>query len=235
MSNSTKDNSQTPASEDDIPAGKMNWTPSIELMLAKWCDQAKAFEWMHTEAYTYFDTRARIIAITSNIFAAISGLSNVIAGGAVVNGVQMAWVFGSLSIIVSITNMLQEKLAYNIRSTEHRQYSVAWGAVRRKIEEEIGIPPDARKECKTFMKYLRQDINQVSVEGNAKIPDFIKDDCFTKFSKIPNFTLPDICGELEHTQIYNKGVDEPVSINIYNSNNESIDAPLLNKNNQSVN
>ena len=68
MSNSAKENAQTSAQEEEIPAGKMNWTHSIELMLAKWCDQAKAFEWMHTEAYTYFDTRARIIAITSNIF-----------------------------------------------------------------------------------------------------------------------------------------------------------------------
>jgi hypothetical protein len=82
-----------------------------------------------------------------------------------------------------------------------------WGAVRRKIEEEIGIPPDARKECRTFMKYLRQDINQVSVEGNAKIPEFIKTKCFDKFSRIPNFVLPEICGEMEHTSVYNKKQD----------------------------
>jgi len=190
--------------DDDLTtSGRMQWTPSIEFMLAKWCDQAKAFEWMHTEAYSDFESRARIITIVSNVFTAISGLSNVIAGGLIINGFQMSWAFGSLSIIISITNMLQEKLSYTTRATEHKQYSVMWGTIRRKIEEEIYIPPEARKECKTFMKYLRQDINQVSIDGNAKIPSMIKNKCYEKFSKVPDFKLPDICGELEHTQVYN--------------------------------
>jgi len=192
----------------ETDTSKLQWSHSIEKMLAEWCDEAKAFEWMHTESYSYFDKRARVLTITSNVFTAITGLSNVIAGSIAINGFQLGWVFGSLSIIISITNMLQEKLAYNTRSVEHRNFSVAWGVVRRKIEEEVGIPPDARKECKTFMKYLRQDINQVSIDGNAKIPKFIRDLCYRRFSKIQDFTLPDICGELEHTKIYTKLIDE---------------------------
>jgi hypothetical protein len=52
------------------------------------------------------------------------------------------------------------------------------------------------------LKYLRQDINQVSVAGNAKIPEFIRDECYKKFSQIPDFDLPDICGQIEHTKVY---------------------------------
>jgi hypothetical protein len=100
--------------------------------------------------------------------------------------------------------MLQEKLAYTARATEHRQYSIQWGTVRRKIDEELSIPPDSRKDCGTFLKYLRQDINQVSMDGNAKIPEIVKSACFEKFSKIPNFDLPDICGQVEHTQAYSE-------------------------------
>jgi hypothetical protein len=126
----------------------------------------------------------------------------VIAGGSVVNGFQLAWAFGSLSIIVSITNMLQEKLEYGSKAIEHKQFSVQWGTIRRKIEEELSIPPESRKDCATFLKYLRQDINQVSISGNTQIPDHIRDSCYEKFSKIPNFDLPDICGQIEHTQVY---------------------------------
>ena len=54
----------------------------------------------------------------------------------------------------------------------------------------------------TFLKYIRQDINQVSMDGNSKIPEFIRNSCFKKFSAIRNFKLPDICGDLEHTRIY---------------------------------
>lgn len=202
--------------DEEIISQKIIWSPSVELMLAKWCDQAKAFEWMHTEAYGYFESRARIISIASNVLTAVSGLTNVISGGQTINGFQLAWAFGTLSIVVSITNMLQEKLAYTTRATEHRQYSILWGTIRRKIEEEVCIPPEARKECGTFMKYLRQDVNQVSVEGNAKIPEFIKDECFDKFSKIPDFILPEICGEMEHTKIYNRKQDHEIVVNVLN-------------------
>lgn len=187
---------------DDISSGVLAWDPSIENLLVRWCDEAKCFEWMHTESYSYYDTRARRLMICSNVLTAISGLSNVIAGGITVSGFQLAWAFGSLSIIVSITNMLQEKLAYVSKATEHLNYSVQWGTIRRKIEEVISISPDSRKNCRTFMKYLRQDINQVSVNGNAMIPHHIRQACYTKFNSIDNFNIPDICGQMEHTRGY---------------------------------
>jgi len=187
---------------DDIVVGKLNWNREIDEMLASWCDQAKSFEWMHTEAYSRCDKKSKIIMITSNVLTAICGLSNVIAGGVEINGIQMAWVFGSLSICISITNMLQEKLAYSVKAFEHMQCANNWGIIRRKIEGELIIPRGSRKDCKTFLKFIRQDINQVSVDGNTKIPKDIREGCFSKFNPIPNFDLPDICGEIEHTKIY---------------------------------
>ena len=178
------------------------WNPSIEKLLVKWCDESKCFEWMHTESFSYYDRRSRTLMVTSNVLTAVAGLSNVIAGGAVVNGFQLAWAFGSLSILISITNMLQEKLAYQTKAADHKQYSIQWGTIRRKIEEELSIPPESRGACETFLKYLRQDINKVSVDGNTMIPEFIRDECYKKFNSIENFDIPDICGDMEHTSVY---------------------------------
>lgn len=183
-------------------ASKVKWSKSIETMLATWCDQAKCFEWMHTQAFSAFDRKARIIMISSNVLTAVSGLTNVIAGGVSVNGIPLAYIFGSLSIAVSIANMLQEKLAYGTSAIEHRQFAAMWGSIRRRIEEEVSIPPESRKECGTFLKFLRQDINKVSADGAVKIPQSIRDDCYKKFSNIPEFELPDICGSMEHTKVY---------------------------------
>jgi hypothetical protein len=190
------------ATADNSGGTKLDWNPSIELMLARWCDQAKSFEWMHTEAYSQYSKKAKIIMITFNILTAVSGLSNVIAGGYAIDGFQLAWVFGSLSIMVSITNMLQEKLAYLTRAADHHNYATQWGTIRRKIDEELSIPPQSRKHCGTFLKYLRQDVNQVSIAGNTAIPESIRKSCYEKFSHIPDFDLPDICGHIEHTRIY---------------------------------
>jgi hypothetical protein len=191
-----------PGSDTTNSSSKLTWSLSIEKMVARWGDQAKCFEWMHTEAYSQYSKKGKVIMITSNILTAVSGLSNVIAGGTTINGFQLAWAFGSLSILVSISNMLQDKLAYTTKAVDHQQFSVQWGTIRRKIDEELSIPPDSRKDCGTFLKYLRQDINMVSVAGNARIPESIRDACYEKFSKIPDFDLPDICGQVEHTRIY---------------------------------
>ena len=178
------------------------WNPSIEKLLVKWCDESKCFEWMHIEAFSYYDVNSRRLMVISNVLTALAGLSNVIAGGVTVNGFQLSWAFGSLSILVSITNMLQEKLAYLTKAADHKQYSIQWGTIRRKIEEELSIPPESRGSCETFLKYLRQDINKVSIDGNTMIPEFIRDECYKKFNSIENFDIPDICGDMEHTSVY---------------------------------
>jgi hypothetical protein len=203
---------QSPDNKDDplVNTGiKVRWSKSIEKMLAAWCDQAKCFEWMHTQAFSLFDKKSRIIMICSNVLTAVSGLTNVIAGGISVDGVPLAYLFGSLSIAVSIANMLQEKLAYGASAIEHRQFSATWGVIRRKIEEELSIPPESRKECGTFLKFLRQDINAVSSAGAVKIPQRLRDECYKKFSNIPDFEIPDICGSMEHTKVYVREADEP--------------------------
>ena len=96
-------------SEPDEANTQVHWTSSIDTLLAKWCDEAKCYEWMHMEAYNYYDSKSRLLVIASNILTSVSGLVNLILGGETIQGFQTAWIFGSISILVSITNMLQEK------------------------------------------------------------------------------------------------------------------------------
>ena len=189
---------------DDITSGHMAWNESIETMLAKWCDEAKCFEWMHMQAHSYFEKRARVVGISSAVLTALSGFANVILGSSTSNGFQLSWVFGGMSILVSIIGILQDKLAYSRRSAEHRQFSSQWSIIRRKIEEELSIPPESRRECVTFLKYIRQDINQVSVDGNTLLPSNIRTACFEAFKHVKDFDMPDICGDMEHTRVFER-------------------------------
>ena len=180
----------------------LSWDTSIETMLSKWCDEAKCFEWMHTEACTSYDSQSKCLTISSNIISAIAGLLNVIAGNQVVNGFQFIWVFGSLSIVISILNMIQEKMAYASLASDFRAFSMTWGIIRRKIEEELALPVSSRKSCGTFLQSIRQDINQASLAGNSKLPQDVRDKCYAKFKAVPGFEIPEICGNLYHTTAY---------------------------------
>ena len=186
----------------DPGSDPLSWDASIETMLAKWCDEAKCFEWMHTEACSSYDSHAKCLTITSNIISAIAGLLNVIAGNQVVNGFQFVWAFGSLSIVISILNMIQEKMAYVALASDFRAHSMTWGIIRRKIEEELALPVGSRKSCGTCLQSIRQDINQASLAGNLKLPQDIRDKCYAKFKTLTNFEIPEICGNMYHTTTY---------------------------------
>ena len=157
---------------------------------------------MHSEAHTIYDKKARNLMVTINVCVAISGLSNIIAGGFSFDGFQISWIFGSLTILTSLMNMLQDKLAWTQSAETHKRLSAVWGLIRRKLEEELILPPTSRKDCGTFMRYVRADINTASTDSASKIPKDIRDACYEKFNKVIGFDIPDICGQVEHTRIY---------------------------------
>jgi hypothetical protein len=179
-----------------------DWSPEIDMLLAIWCDKAKCFEWMHTEAFSLFDARSKKFMITINSLTAIAGLSNVIAGGYSINGFQLAWVFGGLSIGVSTLNILQDKLGYQASSQLHKKLAGDWCTLKAKIEEVVCVPYAGRRDCKTFMRYIKDDIAKAAADGNSMIPEYLREACYKKFKDIPGFHIPDICGQMEHTKVY---------------------------------
>ena len=118
----------------------LQWNQQIDTLLANWCDQAKCFEYMHNESYSLYNNKSRKFVIAITILSAIAGTSNIIAGNYSINGFQASWFFGGLSIIVSTTNILQDKLAYQQLSESHKQYCASWGTIKRKIESELILP-----------------------------------------------------------------------------------------------
>ena len=177
-----------------------NWSGDIDRLLAKWCDHAKCYEWMHAEAFSAYERRARTFMISINCLTAVSGLSNVIAGGVTVGSFQFSWLFGGISLFVSTLNILQDKLGYAAKATLHERLASDWADIRSKIEEVLSIPHAGRKDCKTVMKYIRNDI--ALAQKAAMIPEEIRDACLEKFRAIKNFDIPDICGQVEHTETY---------------------------------
>lgn len=171
----------------DLESNTLSWNSNIDNLLASWCDQAKCFEWMHAESYEINNKKARKIMISINLLTALAGLSNVITGGYNIDGFQLSWVFGGISIIVSTMNMLQDKLGYQQRADLHKRLSNQWGIITNKIEEIVILPYSARKDCKTFLKMIKADINQLSLDGNSIISQEVRDRCIEKFKRYKGF------------------------------------------------
>ena len=180
----------------------LEWTAEIDHLLAKWCDHAKCFEWMHTESFSVTDRLSKRFIIIINSLTAIAGASNIIAGGYSVDGFQFAWVFGGISIAVSTLNILQEKLGYQASSQLHKKLASDWSSIRIKIEEVVILPYSGRKDCKTFLRYVKADINRATGDGSSLISKEIRDECYLIFKGVAGFDIPDICGQVEHTRVW---------------------------------
>ena len=202
--------------DTDLEQNRLIWNTSIDNLLSKWCDNAKCFVWMHAECYDSNYIAARRFMISINVLTAIAGLSNVILGNFTIpNSVfQVSWIFGGISIGISTLNMLQDKLGYQQTADLHKSYVSQWALIISKIEEIICLPYNARRDCKTFLKMIKDDINHISLDGNSLIPEKIRDECFEKFKEIENFKIPEICGKMYHTVIFN----EIPKINSVNNN-----------------
>ena len=180
----------------------LTWDANIDILLAGWCDNAKCFEWMHTESHNLYQKRFQQFMITTNCLTAIAGVSNVITGGIIIGSFQIAWVFGAISIFASTINIIQDKLGYQQSALTHKKLANEWSVIRSKIEEVVTLPYSGRRDCKTFLRYIKADINQATLEGNSIIPKHIRIECYNRFKTVQEFNIPDICGQVEHTKIY---------------------------------
>ena len=179
----------------------LQWTPAIDRMLANWCDQAKSFNWMHGQAYSRYSKRSTAMNISTNIAISLVGIVNLALASSQVEPMTTSMVTGSVSVAIGIIKMIQEQFNWMVLSSKYKQSADKWGIITRKIEEQVVIPYSGRKDCGTFLKYIKQDINNAS-DTNALIPRDIREKCIDKFGKIKDFDIPDICGQVEHTVIY---------------------------------
>jgi len=186
---------------DQESSTKLTWNPELDRLLAGWCDQAKCFEWMHTQAYAACDTSAKTYMIIINSISAISGVSNIIAGSYSWNGFQLAWIFGGLSILGSTLNILQDKLGFSQNGLLHKRLVGSWAVLISKLEELLILPYSARQDCKACLKFIKADMNQAKLEGGSLLSPKIRQACYERFGKIQDFDIPDICGQIEHTRV----------------------------------
>lgn len=178
------------------------WNPALDTLLADWTDQAKCFEWMHSESASMFRNRAQKIMISLTALSAISGAGNIMTSTAQIGPIQVGWIFGALSVAYGVIHVLNDNLGYNALAQAHSQYESQWGHLRRQLEAELILPYASRKNASSFIQMTQTAIDQISSEGSSAIPKSIREACSVQFDGITGFKLPDICGVSTHTAVY---------------------------------
>lgn len=208
--------SETKEEGPDTAPG-LQWTPQIDRMLANWCDQAKSFNWMHTHSYSRYSRGSTAMNIGTNIAISLVGVVNLALASSQIEAMTTAMVTGSVSVAIGIIKMIQEQFNWASLASDYKHSATKWDHISRKIQEQVVLPYTGRKDCGTFLKYIKQDINEAS-DTNTIIPKDIRNKCMEKFGKIPDFDIPDICGQVEHTTVYAEPTTSTLQVPLLTTN-----------------
>jgi hypothetical protein len=163
---------------------------------------------MHSMAHDETEKRLRRFLFIIHALSTVSGLSNIITGDDTIGWFKVSWIYGAITILLTSLSLLQEKLGLQEKALNHRKLAFQSLMIKMKIEEILSLPREARGDCKTFLRYIKSDINHSMLEKNASIPLHIRQDCLEKFGQIDNFNIPDVCGKIEHTKIYDESITQ---------------------------
>jgi hypothetical protein len=156
--------------------------------------------------------------ICTNIAISLVGIVNLALASSQIEPKTTSIVTGSVSVGIGIIKMIQEQFNWASLASDYKHSATKWDHISRKIQEQIVLPYASRKDCGTFLKYIKQDINEVS-DTNTIIPKDIRNRCNEKFGKIPGFDVPDICGQVEHTSVYVEELVHPLKVPLLTDTN----------------
>jgi hypothetical protein len=212
------DSSQTPIADQNTGTGGaiipkeikkkkfMNgWTKPQEELMATWGDIAACYRWMHDKSDKKFTHLNMSMSIPIIILSTLTGTANFgidsIVGDNPLNKKYASFVIGSVSLIAGILGTLSNFLRYAQLQESHRVAGVSWGKFQRLIAVELALHPNDRADCMDFLKLCRAELDRL-IEQSPPIPTTTVSSFEKKFGKMESIQKPEICGDIDHTQVY---------------------------------
>jgi hypothetical protein len=197
--------STSPGKEPEKPKKFQNgWSRELERLMAEWSDIAMCYRWLHDNSNKIFHTKTLNISLPVIFLSMISGFSNV--------GVQAileseeakkyaSFAIAAVSLIAGGLTTVGDRLRYAQLEESHRVAAISWGKFQRLIAVELALNPNERMDSFDFLKICRGELDRM-IEQSPPIPKESITLFEKKFGTIKDLKKPDICGSLEHTNVF---------------------------------
>lgn len=186
----------------------MEWSPSLEQLLAKYCDESQVREALHRKAYYSYKKLLSWFQIPLIIGSALSGSLQFLSKSFPQIEGHLITCTASLSIIVSVVSAIMSYLKLGQSMSLHKISLVEWQNFHNSLQHQLSLQRCDRLEPDEFMKSVKQQYDrlfEISPVCNQKFLTETK----KKIRKVASadFQIPNYLNGYESAFIW-KGSDE---------------------------
>jgi len=192
--------------EEDKPKKFQNgWMKEQERLMAEWSDIASCYRWLHDKSEKIFHKKTLWINLPVIILSTLGGTANFGIQSLFENNETAkkyaSFGIGGISLLAGLLTTIGNYLRYAQLEESHRVSSITWGKFQRLIAVELALNPNDRMDALDFLKLCRTELDRLIEQSPPIPPEPIK--VFEKsFGSIRDLKKPDICGALEHTNVF---------------------------------
>ena len=187
----------------------MEWSPALETLLSKYCDEASVRESLHRKAYYSYKKLLSWFQIPIIVGSALSGSMQFLSKSFPELESHIVTGTASLSIVVSVASAVMSYLKIGESMTKNEASLVQWQNFHNLLQHQLAMQRKDRLEPEKFMedvKNLYDRLFEISPICNQKFITQTKKKI--KKSASEQFQIPNYLNGFSHATVWKEEDDE---------------------------